>query len=69
MSHQQSFSYKGIGLPGLNQYKGKINVLAQGQNVVTPVRLDPGAPKSQVKHSTTEPLRSLVVSKIFLILN
>ena len=33
--------------------------LAQGHNAVTPVRLKPPASRSQVKHSTTEPLRSL----------
>ena len=33
--------------------------LAQGHNTVTPVRLEPAAPRSRVKHSTTEPLRSL----------
>ena len=27
---------------------------------MTPVRLEPTAPQSQVKHSTTEPLRSLL---------
>ena len=32
--------------------------LAQGQNAVTLVRLEPAAPLSQVKHSTTSPLRS-----------
>ena len=58
MSHQQSFSYKGTGLPGLNQYKARINVHAQGHNAVMPVRLEPAAPLSRVKHSTTEPLRS-----------
>ena len=26
MSHQQSFSYVGRGLPGLNQYKARNNV-------------------------------------------
>ena len=31
---------------------------AQGHNAVTPVRLKPAAPRSRVKHSTTEPLRS-----------
>ena len=31
----------------------RINVLAQGHNTVTPVRLQPAAPWSQVKHSTT----------------
>ena len=35
--------------------------LAQGHNAVTPVRLKPEAPRSPVKHSTTEPLRSLYV--------
>ena len=33
--------------------------LAQGHKAVMPVRLEPAAPRSQVKHSTTEPLRSL----------
>ena len=33
--------------------------LAQGHNAVTPVRLEPVAPRSRVKHSTTEPLRSV----------
>ena len=30
--------------------------LAQGHHVMTPVRLEPGAPRSQAKHSTTESL-------------
>ena len=30
--------------------------LTQGHNAVTSVRLKPTAPRSQVKHSTTEPL-------------
>ena len=34
--------------------------LAQGHNAVMPVRLELGAPRSRVKHSTTEPLRSHV---------
>ena len=33
---------------------------------MTPVRLEPAAPWSRVKHSTTEPLRSQFVSKIEL---
>ena len=33
--------------------------LAQVHNTVTPVRLEPAAPRSRVKHSTTELLRSL----------
>ena len=28
--------------------------LAQGHNAMTPVRLEPGTPRSSVKHSTTE---------------
>ena len=52
-SHQQSFSYIGTGLPRLNQYWAQINVLAQGHNAVTLVRLEPVAPRSQVKHPTT----------------
>ena len=42
-----------MGLPGLNLDKARINVLAQGHNAVMPVRLEPAAPRSQVKHSTT----------------
>ena len=37
----------------------RINVLAQRHNEVMPVRLEPAALPSRVKHSTTEPLRSL----------
>ena len=40
------FHYKGTGLPGLNQYSAKINVLAQGHNAVRLVRLEPAAPWS-----------------------
>ena len=36
--------------------------LAQGHNAVTRVRLEP-APRSRVKYSTTEPLRSLYAGK------
>ena len=46
----------GQGLPGLNQYYARINVLAQGHNAVMPVRLEPTAPQSGVKHTTTETL-------------
>ena len=60
-SHQQSFSYKGMVIPGLNQYQARINVFAQGHNAVKPVRLEPAALRSQVEHSTTEPLRSLSI--------
>ena len=41
--------------------------LAQGHNAVTPVRLEPAALRSRVKHSTTEPLRSHpLVADLFL---
>ena len=36
--------------------------LAQGHNTVTAVRLEPVAPLSRVKHSTTEPLCSQALS-------
>ena len=35
--------------------------LAQGHNAVTLVRLKPATPRSRVKHSTTEPLHSLLL--------
>ena len=35
---------------------------------MTPVRLEPKAPQSPVKHSTTEPLRSLYVCLVCIIL-
>ena len=41
-----SFSYIGMGLPWLNQYLPRINVLAQGYNAVTLVRLEHMAPWS-----------------------
>ena len=56
-----------MGLSGLNQYYARINVLAQGHNTVMPVRLELAAPRSRVKHSTTEPLRSVVTGKIDLL--
>ena len=39
-------------------------VLLKDHNAVTPVRLELVAPRSRVKHSTTEPLRSLRVHLI-----
>ena len=36
--------------------------LAQGHNSVMPVRLEPAATRSRVKHSTTEPLCSQMCS-------
>ena len=41
-----SFSYIGMGLPWLNQHLVRINVLAEGYNAVTLVRLEPMAPRS-----------------------
>ena len=41
-----SFSYIGMGLPWLNQYLVRINVLAEGYNAVTLVRLEPMDPRS-----------------------
>ena len=35
--------------------------LALGHNAVMPVRLEPATPRSRVNHSTTEPLRSLLL--------
>ena len=44
--------------------------LAQGHNAVTLVRLEPVAPRSLVKHSTTElPKVLLLVLKLFLIVD
>ena len=34
---------------------------------MTPVRLEPAAPRSRVKQSTTEPLRSLVTVVILVV--
>ena len=48
-----SFSYIGTGPTGLNQYLARINVLAQGYNAVTLVRLEPMAPRLE---SSTLPL-------------
>ena len=39
-------------------------VLLKDHNAVTPVWLEPAAPRSRVKHSTTEPLRSLTLGNI-----
>ena len=60
-SHQQSFSYVGTDLPGLNQYWARINVSCsrtQRSDAGDSVRLEPAALRSRVKHSTSEPLRS-----------
>ena len=51
MSDQQSFSYKGTGL----STKLGLMCLAEVHNTVM-LMLEPVAPRSGVKHSTTEPL-------------
>ena len=51
---------KGRVFLGWTSTKLGLMCLAQGHNAVTPVRLEPAAPRSRVKHSTTEPLRSFV---------
>ena len=43
---------------GWTSTKLGLTCLAQGHNAVTPVRLEPTASWSRVKHSTTEPLHS-----------
>ena len=48
---------KGRVFLGWTSTKLGLMVLAQGHNAVTPVRLQPAAPRSRVKHSTTQPLR------------
>ena len=45
---------------GWTSTKQGLKCLAQGNNAVTPVRLEPVAPRSRVKHSTTETLCSLL---------
>ena len=40
--------------------------LAKGQNAVTPVKLEPAAPWSPIKHSTIEPLQSLLTKYVCL---
>ena len=45
-----------------------ICVLLKDHNAVMPVRLEPAAPRSQVKHSTTEPLRSLYQILLYITL-
>ena len=59
MSHQQSFSYIGTGIPGLNQYYARINVSYSRTQHSDAGEARPAAPWSRVKHYTTEPLRSL----------
>ena len=49
--------------PGWTSTKLGLMCLAQGNNTVTPVRLEPAALRSRVKHSTAEPLRSLCCSR------
>ena len=56
-----NFSFKlGRVFLGWTSTKLGLMCLAQGHNSVTPVRLEPASLWSQVKHSTTEPLHSLI---------
>ena len=50
----------GWGFLGWTSTEQGLMCLAQGHNTVTLVRLKPTTPLSRVKHSTTEPLRSIV---------
>ena len=45
--------HKGTGLPGLNQYLARINVLAQGTYTVTQVRLKPSVSSQALYHWAT----------------
>ena len=45
-------------MTGLTAKQGLMS-LAQEHNAVTQTRFEPAIPRSRVKHSTTEPLRSL----------
>ena len=54
MSHQHLSVIKGQVFLGLTCTKLGLMCLGQGHNAVTPVRLKPAAPRSRVKHSTTE---------------
>ena len=49
---------KGQVFLGWTSTKLGLMFLAQEHNTVTTVKLEPAAPRSQVKHDTTEPLRS-----------
>ena len=54
----KSAMLRGVFL-GSTSTKLGLMCLAQGHNTVTLVRLEPATLRSRVKHSTTEPLRSL----------
>ena len=57
---------KGRVFLGWTSTKLGLICLAQGHNAVRPVRLEPAAPSSWVKHSTTEPLCALN-SKLWIV--
>ena len=54
-----NFSVMSWQVLGRTSTKQRIKYLAQEYNEVSPVRLEPPAPQSGVKHSTTEPLCSI----------
>ena len=41
--------------------------LLKDRHAVTPARLQPAAPRSRVKHSTTEPMRSLLIYVVLIL--
>ena len=51
---------KGWVFLGCTNAKVGLMCLAQGHNAVTPVILEPAAPRSRVKHSITEPLHQQI---------
>ena len=55
MSHQQSFSYKGTGLPGLNKYYARINVLAQGHNACKARTCGPSVSSQELQSNLSYP--------------
>ena len=54
-----SFQQRDI-LTNVDSYEPMLGLMrpTQGRNAVTPVKLKPSAPRSRVKRSSTEPLRS-----------
>ena len=54
---------KGRVYLGWTSAKLGLMCLAQGHNAVTPVNLEPAAPRSRVKHSTTEPLHQQITEE------
>ena len=66
---QQFFSYVGIVFLGWTSAKLGLMCLAQGHNAMMPMRLEPVAFWSWVKHATTEPLGFLNSTWIWSIID